>query len=1366
MAKSKKALKALKRKKEAQKRSRVVKERQDYTAGGRVKAFTGINIGQDQIESATKAAEEYQKKQQEEAQANQNQGNQNQGNQNQGTQDQGTQDQGTSTEDNALAARRAELQRLGTIGMDTDGDGIISQAERNKALGVTPSKTPEQLKADADAKAKAKADAEAKAKADAKAREQAILAEQAKLDEQARIDEQALKRWETPSVAAKAAETTVDPSSFATVQDWGKSATSGTYTPDIWINETSFIVKAPDGTLSRVETEAEAQRVSGQSAPTTTVTDPSPEAAATEPATRAAAEAAKDTDDPFADSPFDFGGLTIKPNTEIRSIRINDGTRGSTSSMAPVPWGALTNRQKQSLINIYNNYPNPNQETDRAIAAYNYLNEQFGLKPRPEEEEDGEPPQYFRGDIPPEEEREDILRNFVNLKYEEFQPEPLSSDYRPGAQGQQLYNIAYQNWKLGKDWWDSQSPSERYDYYSAFTPEELSNGVSAGEKGPRLYPYVTNYGTFIDRDVPPSVGDPAKRVLDRVYDEDARSQYRVEEPEAFRVATTPQLGTQLTDRTLDAIEDVGKQDIDTTDLTADTGTFKRAVRQIVSSPAVMEAYNQAEANYFDKYPEARQAMVDGGYDNVFQYHQAEGVSKGYNLEFDNTKIAESDFNQLASAAAAEVTQTTAATRDLAAEEAALADRFLFTEDLRSQVDPVTGETVVLAATPDAEKQQRQAITDETAASGTEAIIQGSVGYEAAERRELKGEAARGAAVSLLEEVGEIPTEISEVILDNPAQITAQVDTQPVEVQAAIAALPQEALVSVQLENLLAGIDEGTTPTWARPAVQLVESRLSARGLGVSTVGRDALFNAIIQTSLPIAQSNAAALQQRANQNLSNQQQANLQQASQEMQLRLTNVANRQTAATQSAQLAQQINLTQGEIAQQTALTESQERQQVRLQSLQNEQQAAMANLGNDQQIELANLQVEAERLGANQTAANQERLAEMQVAANFMQKNSEFVQQMELANLSNDQQMRLAFLTAKNQAESENMTAAQQTELANLNKNLEVNKISANLAQQMGLAQLNVDQQRAMQNASTVANMDLAKFSTEQQIELANSKFMQTATLQDLSNRQQTIMQDATALASMDLQEADSLTKVSIENARNFLQKDMSELSIEQQAYMLDAQQRQQRMLTATTAENAASQFNATSQNQTNQFMASLGQQLELQNAAQENAMQQFNASETNRLAAIEAGNELEAEKLEAQLNAQIDQFNTQIDFQRDQWNQQNSQAVEQSNVNWRRQTNMAETAAQNAANQLQAQQLFQLSQQEQAFLWQQLRDEATYYRQQYESEQQRKTTLYATALANEAEHSVHNVQSTFNKIAGLFSQLGGMGSEAQRGRG
>ena len=294
----------------------------------------------------------------------------------------------------------------------------------------------------------------------------------------------------------------------------------------------------------------------------------------------------------------------------------------------------------------------------------------------------------------------------------------------------------------------------------------------------------------------------------------------------------------------------------------------------------------------------------------------------------------------------------------------------------------------------------------------------------------------------------------------------------------------------------------------------------------------------------------------------------------------------------------------------------------------------------------------------------------------------------------------------------------------------------------------------AVQNAATVANVDLTKFNAAQQIELTNSKFMQTATLQDLNNRQQTILQEATTLASMDLQAADSLTKVSIENAKNFLQKDLTELNAEQQSYMLDAQQSQQRMLTATASENASKQFNATSQSQTDQFMSSLGQQLNLQNTAQSNAMQQFNTSEANRLAAINAGNTLDAAKFSNQMNTQVEQFNTQIDFQRDQWNKQNSQAVEQSNVNWRRQTNMAETAAQNAANQLQAQQLFTLDQQEQAFLWQQLRDEATYYRTQYESEEQRKTTLYATALANESKYAVNNVSSTFSKIAGLFKDL------------
>ena len=67
--------------------------------------------------------------------------------------------------------------------------------------------------------------------------------------------------------------------------------------------------------------------------------------------------------------------------------------------------------------------------------------------------------------------------------------------------------------------------------------------------------------------------------------------------------------------------------------------------------------------------------------------------------------------------------------------------------------------------------------------------------------------------------------------------------------------------------------------------------------------------------------------------------------------------------------------------------------------------------------------------------------------------------------------------------------------------------------------------------------------------------------------------------------------------------------------------------------------------------------------------------------------------------------------------------AVLQSNVEWRRKANLIDTAAQNASNQMAAQMQFNLDSAEQSFLWQNLRDEASYIRQSYENEEQRKTS-------------------------------------------
>ena len=679
------------------------------------------------------------------------------------------------------------------------------------------------------------------------------------------------------------------------------------------------------------------------------------------------------------------------------------------------------------------------------------------------------------------------------------------------------------------------------------------------------------------------------------------------------------------------------------------------------------------------------------------------------------------------------------------------------------VDEVEGEDVTVAATPDAERSERETILGEPAPPGVAAAINDTVGYTAAKQRPVKGKAAQGAAADMIAQTADLPPDIAAAVVQDPATVEAQIDTQPVEVQAAVAALPQEALVSSQMETLLGGMEDGEIPMWARPAVDAVNAGLARRGMSVSTVGRDSLFNAIIQSALPMAQSNAQALQQRAAQNLSNEQQANLQQATQQQQLRLQNLANRQTAESQTAQMSQQMKVMQSQFDQQAVMTTAEQQQQTRLANLQNQQQAAvirsqneqqmaMQNLGNEQQLNMAELQIDAARAGADQSAENQEKILEMQIAADFLAKNAGFKQQMELANLTNDQQMRLANLSSRNLAESERMSNDEKIELANLNKTMQTNQLQAQLAQQMGIAQLNVDQQSAIQNATTKANMDMAKFSAAQQVELANSKFMQTVAITNMNAEQQAIMQNATAMASMDLANLSTRERLAVQNAQNFLAMDMANMNNEQQANMMKAQQEQQRLLSDQAATNAAKQFNAASENQTEQFMASLAAQIEQSNVAQMNAMAQFNDSQTNAAAARDANRAADVEKFNTQLAAQIDQFNANQDFARNQWNAQNQAVVEQSNTQWRRNMNTANTAMQNQINAQNAQNAFAMSQTAQSFLWQELRDQADYDFRNSENEKNRIAQLVNTALASDPSKyggSISSIEALIGAITG-----------------
>ena len=395
----------------------------------------------------------------------------------------------------------------------------------------------------------------------------------------------------------------------------------------------------------------------------------------------------------------------------------------------------------------------------------------------------------------------------------------------------------------------------------------------------------------------------------------------------------------------------------------------------------------------------------------------------------------------------------------------------------------------------------------------------------------------------------------------------------------IEGLPEEALVSTQINGLLEGIENGEIPVWARPAVAQVEQMLAKRGMSASTVGRDSLFNAIIQSAMPIAQSNAQAIQQ--------------------------SVSQQKTIEAQTAE-------------------------------------------------------------------ANAQRV-----------------------------------------------------------------------------------QQTALTNAQNVFNMDMAQFNADQQTSISNSKFMQTVGITNANNEQQATIQNAVLMSQANLAEADFYQKAQINNANAFLQMDMQNLANEQQVNVLKAQQEQQRMLSNQSATNAARQFNAASENQTQQFMASLESQVNQFNVAQMNAATQFNVQSKNVAAAREADRIADVNKTNATILNQVNQFNAQLDYNRQQWNAANEQAVLNSNVQWRRQSNLADTAAQNAINQQNAQNAFGLSSSAQSFLWQELRDQADYDFRFGENDANRKLNAMIAAAGSEGDAAKNwstnfkNASSTINSIFG-----------------
>jgi len=134
-----------------------------------------------------------------------------------------------------------------------------------------------------------------------------------------------------------------------------------------------------------------------------------------------------------------------------------------------------------------------------------------------------------------------------------------------------------------------------------------------------------------------------------------------------------------------------------------------------------------------------------------------------------------------------------------------------------------------------------------------------------------------------------------------------------------AEVAKKATVQGQLEMLSAQAEEGQIPSYATAAVRSAMSAMASRGLGASTMASGAVFNAILESQLPIAKADANVFAEYGLTNASNAQQVTLAKAAALSSLNIANLNNRQQAAVENSKRFLEVDLANFEAAQQTEI---------------------------------------------------------------------------------------------------------------------------------------------------------------------------------------------------------------------------------------------------------------------------------------------------------------------------------------------------------------------------------------------------------------------------------------------------------------
>ena len=530
-------------------------------------------------------------------------------------------------------------------------------------------------------------------------------------------------------------------------------------------------------------------------------------------------------------------------------------------------------------------------------------------------------------------------------------------------------------------------------------------------------------------------------------------------------------------------------------------------------------------------------------------------------------------------------------RDLAQEREARAGRTEYDISADAKVQQVDfRQTTSVSATQEDEISTREAITSTAATSENAQQIVDTFGFGSTRKQimdSLKASTANAAATSLAQN-SNLSQQAASTVVSNPGALNV---TEPAIV-AAVAELPEEALVSGQMDKLLEGLEDNKVPAWAKPAVDAVDSIMVQRGLQSSSVGRDSLFNAIIQSAFPIAQANAQALQTRAAQNLTNQQQSLIQ---------------------------------ENQIAADFLSKNAAFKQQMELANLNNEQQMKLANLSARNQTESENLSAEQQTDLANLNARMQTNLLQAQLA-----------EKMGVAQLNVDQQRAVQNAGMVANLDMAQFNADQQVELAN-----------SKFMQTMTLTDFNAEQQEAMQNATALASLDMATVDQRTKVAAQNAQSFLQLDMANLTNEQQAAMLSAQQIQQRVLsnQSFDNAAQQFNATSENQLNQFMSNMAT--QINLQNTTQTNAMTQFNSNQQLKAQQINKANKLQIQQFNNQMEYQTDQWNAANAQAVEQSNVEWRRKANTVDTA----AENQSNQINVQ-NAFNMQSSALSQIWQQ------------------------------------------------------------------------------------------------------------------